>query len=54
VLLVGVASEGNRSAIERHGGVRILAELPLLAPLSSETIAQAAGCLPGWELDRAA
>jgi len=46
VVLVGDASPGNRDAIVRHGAIRILAELPRLAPVSPETIAAAAAVFP--------
>ena len=46
VVLVGEPSPGNRRAIETHGAVALLAELPVLAPLSAATVAQACLLFP--------
>lgn len=39
VVMVGPANPANRAAIEHHGQVTVLAELPVLQPLSPETLA---------------
>ena len=39
VAMVGEPNEENRLAIERYGGVRVLAEVPVLQDLSAESIA---------------
>jgi len=39
VAMVGEPNEENRLAIERYGGVRVLAEVPFLQQLSAESIA---------------
>ncbi len=46
VILNGPSSPGNRAAIERHGGVRILAELPPLPMPDVETITRLADQMP--------
>ena len=46
VILNGPPSPGNRAAIERHGGVRVLAELPPLPPPDVETVARLADQMP--------
>jgi dethiobiotin synthase len=49
VVLVGPANAGNAEAIARHGAVRILANVPLLSPLSAATVAAASGSFPSWQ-----
>jgi malonyl-CoA O-methyltransferase len=49
VVLVGDSSDGNRTAIVRHGAVRILAELPRLRTISPATIAAASALIPALE-----
>ena len=47
VVMVGEPNVENRLAIERYGGVRVLAEIPVLADLSASAIAAtAAGAAP--------
>ena len=46
VVMVGEANPGNRRAIERHGDVAVMAELPLLAPLCPEAVAAACSMFP--------
>ncbi|MCE2563870.1 dethiobiotin synthase [Komagataeibacter sp. FNDCF1] len=48
VILNGPAEPNGRSAIERHGQVRILAEFPLLSPMGPQAVAQLARRLPSW------
>ncbi|WP_328774727.1 dethiobiotin synthase [Deinococcus aquaedulcis] len=42
VVLIGPPAPHNRGAIERHGAVRVLADLPPLGRVTTETVAQAA------------
>lgn len=46
VVLSGPPSPGNRSAIERHGRVTVLAELPHQDPLDAAAVARLASLLP--------
>ncbi len=39
VVMVGPANPANRAAIEQHGSVTVLAELPILTPVSSAAVA---------------
>jgi dethiobiotin synthetase len=39
VVMVGPPDRDNREAIERHGDVQVLGELPMLAPLTHERLA---------------
>jgi malonyl-CoA O-methyltransferase len=48
IILAGPPFPGNKDAIIRHGAVRILLELPPLAPLSAASIAQTAASLPDF------
>ncbi len=48
VVLAGPANPGNAEAVARHGGVRILAHLPPLDPLSPATVAAASARFPSW------
>ena len=49
VILSGPVSPGNRSAIERHGTVRVLAEIPPQDRLDASTVERLAALMP--ELD---
>lgn len=49
VILNGPPEPHGRSAIERHGQVRILAEFPPVAPMGPEAIAELAARLPTWD-----
>ena len=49
VILNGPANPHARSAIERHGKVRILADFPLLEEVNADTVAQLAHRVPRWE-----
>ncbi len=51
VVFSGAANAGNRNAIERHGAVRVIAELPLLDRLTPETIATASQAFPPLPID---
>lgn len=42
VVMVGDRHEENRQAIEHFGGVTVLGEIPILRPLTAETLRQAA------------
>ncbi|WP_291425487.1 dethiobiotin synthase [Deinococcus sp.] len=42
VVLSGPLAPHNRAAIERHGAVRVLAEVPPLTEISAQTVAEAA------------
>jgi malonyl-CoA O-methyltransferase len=46
VVMVGEPNPGNRRAIERHGDVAVMAELPVLAPLCPEAVAAACAIFP--------
>ncbi len=46
VILNGPPSPGNRAAIERHGGVRVLAELQPLGLPDADAVARLAGQMP--------
>jgi dethiobiotin synthetase len=48
-VLVGPPSAGNRQAIEQHGGVPILLEIPPLGVLSRVAIAEAAKAMPDFQ-----
>lgn len=48
VILNGPPEPLARSAIERHGQVRILAEFPPLFPIGPQAVAQLASRLPSW------
>lgn len=49
VILNGPPEPHGRSAIERHGRVRILAEFPAVAPMGPDAVTQLAARLPTWE-----
>lgn len=49
VVLNGPPNPGNRAAIERFGKVRVLAEIPTLDRLDSESVAEAAALIPSFE-----
>ncbi|GBQ38313.1 ATP-dependent dethiobiotin synthetase BioD 1 [Komagataeibacter europaeus] len=49
VILNGPPEPYGRSAIERHGRVRILAEFPTITPMGPDAVAQLAARLPAWE-----
>ncbi|EFG84032.1 dethiobiotin synthase [Novacetimonas hansenii] len=49
IVLNGPDNPYARSAIERHGKVRILADFPLLADVNAEAVAQLAHRVPPWE-----
>ncbi|WP_395371542.1 dethiobiotin synthase [Komagataeibacter diospyri] len=49
VILNGAPESHGRSAIERHGQVRILAEFPSLVPMGPDAVTQLAARLPTWE-----
>ncbi|PYD75811.1 dethiobiotin synthase [Novacetimonas pomaceti] len=49
VILNGPDNPYARSAIERHGQVRILAEFPTLDVVSSDTVEQLARMVPDWK-----
>ncbi|MBE7729139.1 dethiobiotin synthase [Komagataeibacter sp. FXV3] len=49
VILNGPPEPHGRSAIERHGRVRILAEFPTMTPMGPDAVAQLATRLPTWE-----
>ncbi|MBE7619181.1 dethiobiotin synthase [Komagataeibacter sp. FXV2] len=49
VILNGPENACARSAIERHGKVRILAEFPMLEDVNAPAIAQLAHRVPRWE-----
>ena len=54
VVLNGPPSPGNRAAIERHGKVRVIAELPWQDPLDQAAIARLAKLMPDlplWDVD---
>ena len=46
VVLNGPPNAGNRTAIERFGQVRVLAELPRIDPLDNRAIVRLAGLIP--------
>jgi len=46
VVLNGPPNPGNRAAIESHGAIRIIAELPPADPLDAEAITRLAALLP--------
>ncbi len=46
VILSGPVSPGNRSAIERHGAVRMLAEIPALDQVDARAVERLAGLMP--------
>lgn len=46
VVMSGPPSAPNREAIERHGGVRVLAEFPRLDEVTPAEVARLAGLLP--------
>ncbi|MFT8711228.1 dethiobiotin synthase [Komagataeibacter rhaeticus] len=48
VILNGPPEPLARSAIERHGQVRILADFPPVIPMGPEAVAELAGRLPPW------
>lgn len=50
VILNGPLSPGNRAAIERHGKVRVLAELPWMDDPGPEAVARCAGLIPGADI----
>ena len=52
VILNGPLSPGNRDAIERHGAVRVLAELPPLDPPDAEAVARLAERMPSLIVER--
>lgn len=49
VVLNGPLNAGNRQAIESHGGVRVLAELPPLDAVTPDSVTEVAGLLPAWD-----
>jgi malonyl-CoA O-methyltransferase len=49
VILNGPASPGNRSAIERHGKVRVLAEIPPQQQVDASTVERLAKMMPAFE-----
>ena len=49
VIMNGPASPGNRSAIERHGAVRVLAEIPTQDRIDPETVARLAALMPSLD-----
>ena len=51
VVLNGPPSPGNRAAIERHGDVRVLAEIPWQAGLDAAAIGRLAAMMPGLPPD---
>ena len=46
VIMNGPPSPGNRSAIERHGAVRVLAEIPTQDNIDPEVVARLAALMP--------
>lgn len=48
VVLNGPPNPGNRAAIERFGAVRVIAEIPPLAPLDPASVAKTAARLPAF------
>ncbi|WP_239479177.1 dethiobiotin synthase [Lichenicola cladoniae] len=54
VVLNGPVSPGNRSALERHGGIRILAEIPLQDHLDAEAIGRLSRLMPAAGFNSAA
>ena len=46
VILNGPVSPGNRSAIERHGAVRVLAEIPAQDHVDASTVERLAALMP--------
>ncbi len=54
VILNGPPSPGNRAAIERHGGVGVLAELPPLGSPDAAAVARLAGLMPSLAAVQAA
>ena len=48
VVLVGVPNAGNRAAIEAHGAVRVLADMPWLDQVDTCGIETLAAILPAW------
>ncbi len=50
VILSGPVSPGNRSAIERHGAVRVLAEIPALHHVDASTVERLAGLMPASDV----
>jgi dethiobiotin synthase len=48
VVLVGLVVPSNREAIERHGGVRVIAEIPPLAAVNPATVAEASAAFPAF------
>jgi len=49
VVMSGPPSAPNREAIERHGGVRVLAEFPTLDEVTPEAVARLAALLPALD-----
>lgn len=49
VVLNGPPNPGNRAAIERFGKVRVLAEIPTLDRLDTETVTEAAALIPSYD-----
>ncbi len=49
VILNGPVSPGNRSAIERHGAIRVLAEIPLQEQVDPEAVTRLAASMPALE-----
>ncbi|MBV1837612.1 dethiobiotin synthase [Acetobacter estunensis] len=48
VVLNGSPNAGNRDAIERHGKVRVLAEIPVFCEATPEIVADVARSFPAW------
>jgi dethiobiotin synthetase len=47
VVMIGEADPENRAAIERYGGVKVIAEMPRFDPLAPECLRAWADTLPG-------
>ncbi|MCH4091469.1 dethiobiotin synthase [Acetobacter sp.] len=48
VVLNGPLNPGNRAAIEEHGRVAVLAEVPFLENVTAESVAEASRLMPRW------
>ncbi|NHN87347.1 dethiobiotin synthase [Acetobacter conturbans] len=49
VILNGPPNPGNRAAIEEHGQVRIMAEIPFFETVSADSVATASRLIPSWD-----
>jgi malonyl-CoA O-methyltransferase len=49
VVMNGPPSSGNRTAIERFGNVRVIAEIPQLTTIDTPALARLAQALPDYE-----